>query len=101
MSTHNILLCCVLSLESPHTIYCFQYKQENHPELSQICNYGIFKGFNNKFETTMVNKPSVFEPRRSSVMPLAACTSNKKAIIKTSNADTDPDGTTGGSNNSP
>ena len=48
MSTYNIL---------------FQDKKENHPKLSQICNYGICsKGPKNEFETTMVKEPSVFEP---------------------------------------
>ena len=28
-----------------HTIYHFQYKKENHPNLSQICSYGVlFQG---------------------------------------------------------
>ena len=41
----------------------FNLKKENHPNLSQICNYGIFcKGLKNEFETAMVNEPSVFEP---------------------------------------
>ena len=41
----------------------FQYKKENHPKLSQICNYGICsKGLKNKFKTAVVNEPSVFEP---------------------------------------
>ena len=40
-----------------------QYKKENIPKLSQICNYGICsKGLKNEFETAMVNEPSVFEP---------------------------------------
>ena len=46
----NMKICCVFSLELPHrgdsnvfTEYTiFQYETENHPELSQICNYGIF-----------------------------------------------------------
>ena len=38
-------------------------KKEKHPELSQICSYGIFsKGLKNEFETAVVNEPSVFEP---------------------------------------
>ena len=46
MSTHNI----------PFSI-------ENHPKLSYICSYGIFsKGLKNKFETAVVNMPSVFKP---------------------------------------
>ena len=40
-----------------------QYKKENHPQLSQICNYGICsKGPKKEFETAVVNEPSVFEP---------------------------------------
>ena len=62
---------CVFSLESPqrgdsneYTQYIiFQYKKENHPKLSQICSYRIYsKGPKNKFETAMVNEPSMFEP---------------------------------------
>ena len=67
----NMQVYCVFSLESPHrgdsneytqnTIY--QYKKENHPELSQICNYGTCsKGLKNEFETAVVNEPSVFDP---------------------------------------
>ena len=41
----------------------FSIKNENHPKLSQICNYGTFsKGLKNEFETAVVNEPSVFEP---------------------------------------
>ena len=40
-----------------------QYKKENHPKLSQICNYGICsKGPENELETAVVNEPSVFKP---------------------------------------
>ena len=62
---------CVFSLESPRRGYSNEYTQctisqyikENHPKLSQICNYAIFsKGPKNEFEAAMVNKPSVFEP---------------------------------------
>ena len=61
----------MLSLELPqrgdsteYTQYTIsQYKKENHPKSSQICNYRICsKGPKNEFETVMVNKPSVFEP---------------------------------------
>ena len=61
----------MFSLESPqrgdsneYTQYTiFQYKKENIPKLSQICNYGICsKGLKNEFETAVVNEPSVFEP---------------------------------------
>ena len=62
---------CVFSSESPqrgdsneytqNTIS--QYKKENHPKLSQICNYGICsKGLKNEFERAVVNETSVFEP---------------------------------------
>ena len=42
----------------------FNMKKKNHPQLSQICSYGIFfsKTFKNEFETTVVNEPSVFQP---------------------------------------
>ena len=67
---------CVFSLELPQRyidkkmVYCvytqytiFQYKKENLPKLSQICNYGICcKGPKNEFETAVVNESSVFEP---------------------------------------
>ena len=62
---------CVFSLESPqrgdsdeYTQYTIsQHKKENHPILSQICNYGICsKEPKNEFETAVVNEPSVFEP---------------------------------------
>ena len=61
----------MFSLESPqrgdfnkYTQYIiFQYKIENYPKLSQICNYGISsKGLKKEFETAVVNEPSVFEP---------------------------------------
>ena len=64
-------LYCVFSLESPqrgdsneYTQYTIsQYKEEIHPELSQICNYGICsKGPKYEFEPAVVNEPSVFEP---------------------------------------
>ena len=48
MSTHNIP---------------FSVQKENQPELSQMCIYGIFsRRLKNKFETAVVNEPSVFEP---------------------------------------
>ena len=61
----------MFSLESPqrgdsnenrqHTI--FQYKKENIPKLSQICNNGIgSKELKNEFETAVVKESSVFEP---------------------------------------
>ena len=62
---------CMFSLESPsrgdsneYTQYTFfNMKEKKHPKLSQICSYGIFsKGLKNKFETAVVNEPSVFEP---------------------------------------
>ena len=62
---------CVFSLESPqrgdskeYTQYTIsQYRKENNPKLSQICNYGICpKGLKNEFEPAVVNEPSVLEP---------------------------------------
>ena len=42
-----------------------QYKNENHPKLSQICKYGICsKGLKNEFEAAVVNDPSLFQPLR-------------------------------------
>ena len=70
----NMKVSCVFLLESPHrgdssekTQYTiFNIKQENHPKLSQICNYVTFyKGLKNEFETPVVNEPSVFEPLKS------------------------------------
>ena len=61
----------MFSSESPQRGDSNEYKQytispyikENHPKLSQICNYGICsKGPKNEFETSVVNEPSVFEP---------------------------------------
>ena len=46
-----------------YTIYHFQYKKENHPELFQICSFvGFFKRLKNELETAMVNEQSVLEP---------------------------------------
>ena len=60
----------MFSLESPHrgdsneyTHYTIFNIKISHPELFEICSYGIFsKGLNNEFETAVVNEPSVFEP---------------------------------------
>ena len=61
----------MFSLESPHRgdsnenkqYTISQYEKGNHSKLSQICSYGVCsKGPKNKFETALVNKPSVFEP---------------------------------------
>ena len=47
---------------STHNIPLLNIKKENHPKLSQICNYGICsKGPKKEFETPVVNEPSVFE----------------------------------------
>ena len=67
----NMKVYCVLSLDAhqrgdsdeyiQYTIS--RYKKENHPKLSQICNYGICsKEPKIEFETAVVNEPSVFEP---------------------------------------
>ena len=61
----------MFSLESPqrgdshkYTQYTIsQYKKENLPKLSQICNYGICsKGHKYEFQTAVMNEPSVFQP---------------------------------------
>ena len=61
----------MFSLELPHRGDSIEYTQftifnmnkKKHPKLSPVCSYGIFsKGIKNKFETAMVNEPSVFEP---------------------------------------
>ena len=61
----------MFSLELPHqgdsneyTHYTiFNVKQKNHLKFSHICSYVIFStGLKNKFETAVVNEPSVFEP---------------------------------------
>ena len=47
---------------STHNIPFLNIKKENHPKLSQICNYeNCSKGPKNEFETAMLNEPSVFE----------------------------------------
>ena len=67
----NMMVCCVFSLESPHRGDSNEYTQ--HTNISReekiILNIIIFaaiwilsKGLKNKFETVVVNKPSVFEP---------------------------------------
>ena len=67
----NMKVFCVFSLELPHRgdsneytqFTISQYEKENHPKLPIICSYGIFSmGPKNKFETAMVNEPSVLEP---------------------------------------
>ena len=63
-------VCCVSTLESPHwgdskeyTLYLFQYKEENHTKLFQICSQWIFsKELKKEFETAVVNEQSVIEP---------------------------------------
>ena len=61
----------MFSLESPHRGDSYEYTQytifnmnrKKHPKLSQIYSSGhLSKGRKNKFETAMVNEPSVFEP---------------------------------------
>ena len=69
----NMKVYCVFSLESPQqgdsnefTQYTIsQYKKENHPNLSQICYYGICsKGPKNEFETAVVNKSRKKNPQK-------------------------------------
>ena len=64
-------ICCVFTLESPHrgdfneytqyTIFNMNKKNTlNYPKSAAV---GFFsKGLENKFETSVVNEPSVFEP---------------------------------------
>ena len=48
---------------STHKMPFLNTKKENHPKLSQICNYGISsKGPKNVFEPAVVNEQLVFEP---------------------------------------
>ena len=67
----------MFSLESPQRGDSNAYKQytisqyikENHPKLSQMCNYDIcFKGPKNEFETSVISEPSVFGPLSSTVL---------------------------------
>ena len=86
---------CVFTLELPHrgdsnefTQYTlFQYEKEKHPELFQICSYGIFsKGLKNEFERAVVNEPSVFEPLkfycRYHIAIYAASLGNTEGIVE-------------------
>ena len=64
----------MFSLESPHrgdsndytkyTIFNIKKKIAlNYSKYNNVCSYGIFsKGLKNKFEITMVNEQSMFEP---------------------------------------
>ena len=62
---------------STHNIPFLNKRKENHPKLSQICNYGIcFKGPKNEFEPAVVNEPSVFKPLK------VYCIKNIKKILK-------------------
>ena len=69
----NMKLCCVFLLESPHRSDSDEYTQHtilniknemtlNYPKSAFMgfCS----KGLKNKFETAMVNEPSVFEPQK-------------------------------------
>ena len=64
-------VCCVFSLESPHwgdsngyTQYTvFNIKKKITLNYPKFAAKGIFsQGLKNKFETAVVNEPSVFEP---------------------------------------
>ena len=64
-------VCCIYTLESPHRGYsngCIQYtilniKKKITLNYSKSAAMGFFsKGFNNKFETAVVNELSVIEP---------------------------------------
>ena len=79
----------MFSLESPqrgdsneYTEYTIsQYKKENHPQLFQICIYGIcFKGPKNEFETAVVNQPPVFQPLKFYCIDICREIQNTKSI---------------------
>ena len=54
-------------LMSTHNIPFSTQKKENHPNYSRSAAMGFFsKGFKNKFETAVLNKPSGFEPLKFS-----------------------------------
>ena len=56
-------VCCVFLLESPHRGDSNEYTQYTIFQYKKESSYRIFsKGLKNKFETAVVNKPSVFEP---------------------------------------
>ena len=68
---YNMKLCCVFSLESPHSGDSNKYTQYtifNNKEKKITLNYsksaakGYSQGLENEFETAVVNEPSVFEP---------------------------------------
>ena len=80
---------CLFSLESPqrgdsneYTQYIIsKYIKENHPKLSQICNYGICsKGPKNEFEPAVVNEPSVFEPSKFYCIANKYCKCKKASV---------------------
>ena len=67
----DMKVCCIFSLESPHrgdsnehTQYTiFNMKEKNTLNYPKSAAMGFFsKGPTNKFETAVVNEPSVFEP---------------------------------------
>ena len=67
----NIKICCVFSLESPHRGDSNKFTQHNIYTIKKkiTLNYPksaamgfCAKGLKNKFESAVVNEPSVFEP---------------------------------------
>ena len=63
-----MIVCCVLSLESPHrgdsneyTTYHYQYKNKTHLIIPNIIMPAAM-GVKNEFEKTVVNDQSAFEP---------------------------------------
>ena len=67
---YNMKVCCVFSIESPHRGDSNGYTQYTISNIKKITlNYPksaamgfCSKGLKNKFETAVVNEPSVFEP---------------------------------------
>ena len=55
----------IASSSKDYTHYTLSNIKETHSKLSQICSYDIFpRDSKNELEMAVVNKPSVFEPRK-------------------------------------
>ena len=73
----------MFSLESPHTTYHFQYKEEKSALI--ILNlplWDFFKGPKDEFETVVVDEPPVFEPLKFYCISLIFSTSNIKYPLR-------------------
>ena len=48
---------------TPHTVINIKEKIPNYPKYNNVYSYGMFsQGLKKKFETAVVNEPSVFKP---------------------------------------